>query len=309
MKFFYYIKNHLVSQIIISFLQGVKLRSLGNTSLYDFLRIYALRILHAEVTTRASASAYSLFMSFFPFSVFFFSLVSKTPYNKDINEYIYRWVMEILPPQTEQIAWETIMEITSGLHFNLLSWSFVFLLFFSTNGIYSLIASFENGIPLTKQRKFLKRYGVAFLMTIFFSLLLLFSLLFIYYSQVVWRFFTDIFTSSFLLNLISYFSLWVAFFIGIYILYYFGSHLHFSWKQVVPGAIFTTFFFALFSFLFGIYIRNFSNYNLLYGSIGTILILMLWLYINNLWILLGHEINATIWQLKNEQKVLTNYPL
>ncbi|WP_410468527.1 YhjD/YihY/BrkB family envelope integrity protein [Bacteroidetes bacterium endosymbiont of Geopemphigus sp.] len=73
-------------------------------------------------------------------------------------------------------------------------------------------------------------------------------------------------------------------FIGIYILCYFGSHLHFSWKQVVPGAVFTTVFFALFSF-----------YNVLYGSIKTILILMLWFYINNLWILLGHEIITNIW--------------
>lgn len=268
-------------------------------TIYTFLKFYALRLLRAEVSTRASAASYSLFMSFFPFILFFFSVISRLPHSEEIRVYLHNWIMQLFPSDTGQPAWETIDKITLRIERDLSPWSIIFSLVFSTNGIYVLIDRFDHG-----KRVFWKRYITSFLLTIILTALIASSLLLLYYSQVVWRFFIDVNIPGAVLNLISYMIIWLAFFIGILLLYGFGSKNRLYCKDRIPGALLTACLFAGVSFLFGIYIRNFSNYNLLYGSIGTLLILMLWLYINNVLILSGHELNETIARVNKFKSIM-----
>ncbi|XOD68477.1 MAG: YihY/virulence factor BrkB family protein [Flavobacteriales bacterium AspAUS03] len=300
MDFYLKNKNTSVKGIFFS-LRQMKIQTFGGVSIDKFLKLYFLRLLRADLSTRASAASYSLFMSFFPFILFFFSVITRFPYNQGIISYLHNWIVQLFPPDTGQPAWEMIAEITLKMKWDLLSWSFIFSLIFSTNGIYALIERFDQD-----KRPFLKCYVISFLLTVFLTVLLLLTLLLMYYSQVVWRFFIDMHVPRFVLNLISYLGIWLAFFVGTVLLYSFGSKTHLRCKDEIPGALLTTGLFILASFLFGVYIRNFSNYNLLYGSIGTVLILMLWLYVNNILILAGYELNKTIAQIKKLKSTTKN---
>ncbi|XOD67035.1 MAG: YihY/virulence factor BrkB family protein [Flavobacteriales bacterium Tduv] len=294
-------KKIFAEQVYIFPLRQIKIHNMERRAFYTFLKFYALRLLRAEVSTRASAASYSIFMSFFPFILFLFSVTSRLPHSEEIRVYLHNWIMQLFPLNTGQSAWETIDKISLRIERNLSLWSIIFSLIFSTNGIYFLIERFDHG-----KRVFWKRYITSFLLTIILTALIASILLLLYYSQVVWRFFIDVNIPGSVLSLISYMSIWFSFFIGMLLLYGIGSKNRFYCKDRIPGALLTACLFAGVSFLFGIYIRNFSNYNLLYGSIGTLLILMLWLYINNILILSGHELNETIARIKKFKNIMKN---
>lgn len=301
MNFFSKIIFYLLPTRWLNFLDKYKIHCLKKISLYDFLRLYVKELSRAEISRRAMSISYSLFMSFFPFVVFFFSLIVYLPYNEEIGDYLHNCIYQILPDQTEQTIWNIITELIPSKKPTILSWSFILLLFLSTNGVYSFLESFKK-IDSFEKTSFLKNYLKAFLLTIFLTLLLLLVIILIYYSQVVYRFFIETNISRKILNVSSYLIIWIAFFISINILYVFGGKIEkSSWKKKLPGTFFTTVLFIISSFLFGIYIRNFSKINLLYGSMRTALIIMFWLYINNVLILAGYKLNFTIDLIKKSK--------
>ena len=95
-------------------------------------------------------------------------------------------------------------------------------------------------------------------------------------------------------------------YVSIATLYYFGTKEGKTIRFFSPGALMTTILFMLTTYLFGIYIDNFSNYNELYGSIGALLIMMLYIWLNSNLLLLGFELNAALQKLRMNQNPNTN---
>ena len=188
---------------------------------------------------------------------------------------------------------------------NISNITIVFAMVFAVNGTHSLI----NGFNINKnlQRGVVKEYLVAFVITIAFILLTVASLLGVYYSEVVLKLFTPQINISWLVDnmskIIGFISFPIFYFILLALFYWVGCLKITTFKQAIPGAILTTILFVLLTYFFAIYVRNFARYNVLYGSIGTIILVMVWVNINIILILLGNELNIAIKKVRVDKMI------
>ena len=157
-----------------------------------------------------------------------------------------------------------------------------------------------NGFNLNTnlQRGVVKEYLVAFVITIAFIVLIIASLLGVYYSEVVLKLFTPEINISWLVDnmsrIIGFISFPVFYFILLALFYWVGCLKITTFKQAIPGAILTTILFILLTYFFAIYVRDFARYNVLYGSIGAVMALCVWMYLLALAAIVGCEYNARL---------------
>ena len=97
--------------------------------------------------------------------------------------------------------------------------------------------------------------------------------------------------------------LYTVLLLGISLLYYLAPNLKVKWKILSPGTIFSSIFIIITSVLFSYYISNFASYNQIYGSIGTLIIILLWIYFNSIILLTGFEINVSIFASKKHRSL------
>lgn len=289
---------------LVDVTKRIKLPGLGQFSLYHLLEIYVNGIIKGSFSPRASSIAYSFFLALFPFLLLLLNLI---PYVR-IDGFQTRFLIFIealLPPQTTQFFYPIIADIAVNPRSGLLSFVFILSLFLSANGVSAIFSAFQYSFHVSVNRSFFRQYLVALGVAIFLALLLLTSVGVILYGEFIIR---DLQSRAYIDNDLFWiqFFQFLVFLIMIYVviatLYYFGTKEGKSSSFFSIGAVVTTVLFLLTTYFFGIYINNFSNYNELYGSIGALLILMLYIWINANLLLLGFELNVSIKQLKEKIK-------
>lgn len=294
---------------LVRFSKKIKLPGLGAFSLYHLLDIYGTGILNGSFSPRASSIAYSFFLALFPFLLFLLNMIPYIPVEGFQTRFLI-FIEALLPPQTTQFFYPVIADIAVNPRSGLISFVFFLSIFLSTNGVNAIFSAFENSFHVTINRTFFRQYFVALAVAIFVALLLLTSVGVILYGEYIIR---DLQSRAYIKNDV----FWIQFFqflvfvIMIYVviatLYYFGTKEGKSSRFFSIGAVTTTVLFMLTTYFFGVYINNFSNYNELYGSIGALLILMLYIWINANLLLLGFELNISIRRLKEKYKTEPNF--
>lgn len=288
---------------IKSFLDEIYIPFLG-ISLWKMFGVYGNGIFKNQIGKQAAAISWAFFMSLFPFLLFMLSLLPMLPHYDKLQFYIFEILIpKILPanilPDVTGYLQNYIIPNLKGIN----NVSLIFALIFGTNGTHSLINGFNANTDL--QRNFFKEYLISIIITIAFIALIVLTMLGIYYSEVVLKLFTPNYDISWfvknLSKIIGFFSFPVFYFILLSLFYWVGCLKITTWKQAVPGAVFTTVLFILLTYLFAIYLRNFAQYNVFYGSIGSILIAMIWVNINMILILLGNELNIAIKKVRIEK--------
>ena len=280
----------------------IKLPGLGGFSLYHLLDIYGTGIIKGSFSPRASSIAYSFFLALFPFLLLLLNLIPYIPIEGFQTRFLI-FVEALLPPQTTQFFYPVIADIAVNPRGGLLSFVFFLSVFLSTNGVNAIFSAFEYSFHVTINRTFLKQYAVALGVAIFLALMLLISVGVILYGEYLIR---DLKSRAYIDNDVFWISFlqFLMFVVMIYIviatLYYFGTKEGKISRFFSVGAVITTILFVLTTYFFGVYINNFSNYNELYGSIGALLILMLYIWINSNLILLGFELNISIQRLREK---------
>jgi membrane protein len=188
---------------------------------------------------------------------------------------------------------------------NISNLTIVFAMFFAVNGTHYLINGFNINTNL--KRGAVKEYLVAFVITIAFIVLIITSLLGVYYSEVVLKLFTPQINISWFVDnmskIIGFISFPIFYFILLALFYWVGCLKITTFKQAVPGAILTTVLFVLLTYFFAIYVKDFARYNVLYGSIGSIILVMVWVNINIILILLGNELNIAIKKVRVDKMI------
>ena len=188
---------------------------------------------------------------------------------------------------------------------NISNLTIIFAMIFAVNGTHSLINGFNLNTNL--QRGVVKEYFVAFGITIAFIFLIIASLLGIYYSEVVLKLFTPQINISWFVDnmakIIGFISFPIFYFILLALFYWVGCLKITTFKQAMPGAILTTVLFMLLTYFFAIYVKDFAKYNVLYGSIGSIILVMVWVNVNIILILLGNELNIAIKKVRVEKMI------
>lgn len=289
---------------LVDVTKRIKLPGLGQFSLYHLLEIYLNGILKGSFSPRASSIAYSFFLALFPFLLLLLNLI---PYIR-IDGFQTRFLIFIealLPPQTTQFFYPIIADIAVNPRSGLLSFVFILSLFLSANGVNAIFSAFQYSFHVSVNRSFFRQYLVALGVAIFLALLLLTSVGVILYGEFIIRDFQSrayIDNDLFWIQFFQFLVFLIMIYVVIATLYYFGTKEGKSSSFFSIGAVVTTVLFLLTTYFFGIYINNFSNYNELYGSIGALLILMLYIWINANILLLGFELNVSIKQLKEKIK-------
>ena len=272
-------------------LSYIKIPGLNGFSLLDLLELYFLGLTRGTLTSRAGSVSFSFFMALFPFILFNI---------ENFDAILFNFIETILPQDTHTFFEKIFEDIKSKPRAGLLSSVFLLSVILTANGVNSIFTSFEVSYHVKEFRNIFKQYFYSLGVSFILALLLLASVIsFVSFELLFQRILPDsINLAIFLQNLIFV----LLAYISITILYYFGTIQGKFTGFFSPGALMTTLLFFFSTYLFGIYIDNFSNYNQLYGSIGALLIFMLFSWINSIILLLGFELNATIRSLNEEKK-------
>ena len=289
---------------IVALLKKIKLPGLEGLSLYDLLEMYIVGIAKGTLTTRASAIAFSFFTAIFPFLIFILILIPYIPVEDFRSEFMV-FLESFLPPNTSDFFFKNIFEdIESTNRGGLISSVFLLSMFLMANGVNAVFSGFENSYHEQQTRNVVRQYLYALGIAIILALLLVVTVVVIGYFEIYvienledYGYLEEN-QGSFGLGVAKYLFFVVMVYLATATLYYFGTKEGRHSKFFSVGALFTTFLIILTSYLFGIYIENFSQYNELYGSIGALLILLLYIWLNSNILLLGFELNASLNRLK-----------
>ena len=292
---------------IAKFLKKIKLPGLEGLSLYDLLEMYIIGIFKGALSTRASAIAFSFFTAIFPFLLFIIILIPYIPFESFKVDFL-NFLDSILPPQTSDFFTNNIFENINKEHTGgLLSTVFLISMFLMANGVNAVFSAFENSYHQQINRHFFKQYVYALGVAIILVFILILTVVGFGYAQIyliypIIETFSagDVLGELFWITRARYFFFVIMIYVSMATIYYFGTKDGKLSSFFSVGAFFTTLLILLSSYLFGLYIDNFSKYNELYGSIGGLLILLLYFWLNANIVLLGHELNASLQLLKKK---------
>jgi membrane protein len=286
---------------LVSLTKAVKLKSLEGLSLYDILEMYVLGIFKGAFSYRASAIAFSFFMALFPCALFILNLIPFIPLENFQADFL-EFVEEGVPPNTYEAIEAILKDIMETSHQGLLSSGFILSILLMTNGINAILGGFEMSAHITITRGFFRQYFISLAISLVLSMILLITVAAIVVAEVMIQkinLFGEV-TDIALIEWSRYGFILLMILITTSILYKFGAKETSSMSFISYGAVFTTILIILSSYIFGIYVTKFAKYNELYGSIGTLLVLMFYIWINCMVLLLGFELNATISKLKRK---------
>lgn len=293
--------NHVVSH-----LKSIHIHK-KEVSWYDFIRVFIHNFKNDEINTRASAVAFNFTLAIFPALIFLFTLIPYIPI-PDLYEKISELISDIAV--LERLD-QTIQDIISKPRAQLLSFSVLLSLYLATNGMIALMQAFNKIYRTIEKRGFLKTWTIAVSLTVLLSTSLFLAISLLIVGQFILKFLTE---NGFLtqdLVILAIFALrfiviFITFLLVLSTIYYFAPALHEKWKFISPGSLVATILTMLVSYLFSFYVGNFDSYNKLYGSIGTMIALMVWLYLVSMIILSGFEINASLEQAIHRAKRFRN---
>ncbi len=289
--------NHLVR-----FMKSIKLPWLEGLSFYDLMELYLIGIAKGAFSYRSGAIAFSFFMALFPFALFILNLIPFIPIEGFQDDFL-KFVEEGVPPNTFEAIKTIIDDILTNSYKGLLSSGFILSIFLMSNGINAILGGFETSYHITISRSFFRQYVVALGMSLLFSVILIVTVAAIVVSEVVIQkiqIHEIVDANISLIQITRYGFVILMILITTSLLFKFGAKETSKIPFISIGSVFTTVLILLSSYVFGIYVVKFAKYNELYGSIGTLLIFMFYIWINCMILLLGFELNATINKLKRK---------
>ncbi len=250
------------------------------------------------LVTRASSIAFNMLMALLPATIFLFTLIPFIPIPNFQTELV-RLFENILPVAAYSLLETTIIDVITNKSGTLLVLMFIATIIFSTNGIHALIHAFNVSSHGFESRSWLQQRKIAVFLLLFILLMFYASSALIIMSRSVVDRLVEI--GALELNLVYYVIMvfkWILIvamlFFAISTLYYLVPARKKDFRYISPGSIVATTLFILTSLAFSAYVNNFGQYNKLYGSIGTLIIILIWLYLNSVALLVGFELNVSI---------------
>lgn len=298
---------------LISYLRGVSFPGFENIPVWDIVLFFWNGLVNGAITTRASAIAFNFFIALFPMLLFLFSLIAYIPI-ENFQKELLGLLVDVMPKDAFLATKDTLTEIVLRQRFDLLSVGFVSMLAFATNGVNSLMSALGATFHSFKGRNWINRYFVAMLLVCILSVLIITAVI----LTVSGRYFMDKLLREGIVGKDStYYALvlgqWLVvlllFFLAVGIIYYFAPSKRGKFRLFSAGTTLATILMLVSSYGFSFYINNFGQYNKLYGSIGTVIVILMWLYVNALSILIGFELNISIASAGNNQHNYKEKPL
>lgn len=250
-----------------------------------------------EVLDRAAALAYYFLFALFPALLFLTALLGLLPIPNLMGR-LMDDVSQAMPGDAASIIQKTLQEIVAGASGGLFSIGVLGALWAGSNGMSSIMSALNAAYDVKETRSWWKTKALAIGLTLGFSVFILSALALVVFGPKIgqtvagWAGLGDVFT--FLWNIASIPIVIALVAIGVGIVYYMAPAVEQHWRWVTPGSVVAVVLWLVASFALRFYVTNFANYNATYGSIGGVILLMLWLYLSGMAILLGAEVNAEI---------------
>ncbi len=283
---------------IIRLLRKIVLPGFQGIPLFTVLGFFVKGLFEGRLTMRASAIAFDFFLAIFPAIIFFFTIIPFVPI-ENFQPTLLETLEDIFPATLWSHVSSTLEEIITRPRTDLLSLGFVLALYFSTNGINTTIEGFTSTYHGMESRPWLRQrlLSIFLLFVISILIIILISLSIVGGHVMHWLVNEDILTNNFtiiIIQIIRWILIIALFLFTNSFLYYFAPAKKREFKFISAGSTLATILLIITTYGFNFYIENFGRYNALYGSIGTLLIFMLWTYFNSIIILIGFELNASI---------------
>lgn len=282
----------------------------GGIPIYVVINFFFQELKKESLIVRANAMAFSFFLSLFPSLIFLFTLLPYLPID-DLIVTFKRSIQQVMPSQGAEYLFLIIDQVTSIPRGGLLSLGLLLAIFFASNGIQTMLRGFYKSYEVSyKIRSGLQTRWVSIRLTLFLGVLLICSLILI----VIGRGTLDHLLIGASINWVSGFSLivlrWVVllalYYAGLSIIYRYGPALKRRVKFFSPGTTLATTLSIASSIAFSFYVSKFNTYDRVYGSLGALIVMMLWLQINSLILLIGYELNASIAINRDRMKAMLN---
>jgi membrane protein len=267
--------------------------------LYDALYFVYKESLKDDISTRANSMAFSFFVALFPGIIFLFSLLPLLPFSADYALMLQDSLESVLPEQAKIWLFSTINDLISIPRGGVLSLGVALTLIFSSNGILAMLRGFEKSYPNTfVERNFIIRRFVAIQLTVMIFILMIITLVLIILGQLLLNELVDFVNLDMLSKFIFSGLRWLTVILLIYSvvssIYRYGPSLKQKFKFVSPGASIATLLIIISSLAFSFFVNNFGRYNEIYGSIGALIVILIWIQFNCYILLVGFELNASI---------------
>ncbi len=274
--------------------------------LYDVAVFFWKSIYSGAITTRASAIAFSFFMALFPFVIFLFTLIPLIHIkNFNFQNELFQLIYELVPPGVFDTIEGPIDEIINKVHGEWFSVGFFLALIFSTNGLASMMSAFDATVNSIYRRTWISQRITAIIMLFVLSFLLTLAIALLTGGQALIRLLEnkeilqDHFT-VYILTIGKWIVIIALFFFAYSFLYYMAPAKKTKWRFISAGGTISTALSLIAIAGFSYYINNFSQYNALYGSLGTLLIVLLLIYVMSVILLVGFELNASIYSARTK---------
>ena len=287
---------------LIGLSKKIVLPGFDGIPLYDVTVFFVKGLTEGYITSRASAISFNFFLAVFPSLIFFFTIIPFIPIT-NFQQSLLDLIRDFLPDTAFATVQTTVEDIITRPRGGLLSVGFVLSLYFATNGINSLMEAFDNTYHTIETRSAIKQRVVAIFLVAIITILLIISIGLITFGT--WL--LSIILPAHILESNLYFSVIVVskwlitfamLFFAISFIYYFAPAKKRHFRFISAGSTLATLLIISTTLGFNFYVNNFSRYNVLYGSIGTLLIVLLWIYFISFSLLIGFELNASIFHIK-----------
>lgn len=287
------------------------LPGLEGLPLYDVVKFFLKELRNKNLGDRAAAISFNFLLAIPPFFIFLFTLVPFIPM-KNIEPTLYRLAEDITPNySTFKIIRDMIHDFLYTNRTGLLSIAFLVGFFYSSNAVMGIMRSFNRMQPGFIRRKWWQKRLLALELTTVLVLLLLITVGLIIAQGAVLRYIFKLLDIRnafvrFSIDTVRWLLIVLLFFSIIAVIYRFAPATTKKWKFINAGSTFATVLMILLTLGFSFFVNNFARYNQIYGSVGTILILMLWVHFNSLILLIGFELNTSISMLRDTANAREN---
>ena len=291
---------------ILAMSKTISLPLFDDLPLFYVLRFFFKSMINGDILNKAASMAFSFFLALFPALIFIFSLIPYIPI-KNFQENLMANIKLILPGPAYDFTASTIEELVLNSHFDLLSFGFIAMLFFASNGVNTTIDNFNNSILVENKRSWLSQRFTAFWMVALLGSLVIVSMLMLFFGKTILQFLAHQEMMSWaiakMLTFLNYVIVVAFIYFTVSFFYYFGPNKKSRWKLFSAGSSLATLFIIIVSSIFENYINAFGTYNKLYGSLGAIMVIMLWFYFNSVIFLIGFELNTSLKRAHNDVKL------
>lgn len=296
LKSIQFVRSNTVTTLI-RYSRKLVLPGFNGLPLYDVLVFFIKGLMKGSLSMRAAAFSYNFFLALFPAILFFFTIIPYIPI-PDFQDSLLELMQSFIPQKAFAAVEGTLFDIIKQPHGGLLSMGFLLALYFSTNGIHSLIISFNQTYHAVEDRSWIMQRIISFLLVIILSVLLILAIALLTIGPLAldWLVQHDLLRGSGYYFILA--GKWLVtlalLFFAYSFLYYLAPAARSRFRFISAGSTLASLLTILLSFGFNYYVNSISKYNTLYGSIGTLIIVMIWIYFNAMIVLIGFELNTSI---------------